>query len=70
MTIEDELHVLECPRYAAERATLGQMPHTWTDSSIKGFFNKTEGAEWQKLAHFLVFCRRTKMDILGDGVDQ
>ena len=65
MTVEDELHLLECPRYAEARITLGMLPHTWSDSRIKAFFNKTEASDWLRLAYFLVSCRRTTKDILA-----
>lgn len=68
-TVEDELHVLECPLYADARTALGQLPHTWSDASIKAFYNKTSGSDWRSLAYFLASCRRTKMNILGLGMD-
>ena len=56
MTIEDELHLLECPRYAAARTDLGLLPHTWSDSRgftrIKACFNKTEGPDWRRLTYY------------------
>ena len=68
-TVEDELHLLECPSYADARTALGQLPNTWTDSSIKAYFNKTTGPDWLRLAYFLESCRRTKMHVLSLGMD-
>jgi hypothetical protein len=69
-TVEDELHLLECPSYADARTALGQLPNTWTDSSIKAYFNKTTGPDWLRLAYFVESCRRTKLHVLSLGMDR
>ena len=62
-SIEDELHVLECPLYAPTRTSiLGTLPPLQSDTCIKAYFNKTAGQDWLKFAAFLAFCKRCKMD--------
>ena len=65
-TIEDELHLFECPMYSDARTSmLGTVPALQSDTTIKAFFNKTEGQDWLKLAAFLACCRRIKSLAVG-----
>ena len=61
--IEDEAHVLQCPRYADLRARYGvptiAIP---TDTCIKATFTHTTENHWNKLAEFLVQCRLRRVD--------
>ena len=60
-TIEDELHLFECPLYTDARTSmLGTLPALSSDTTIKAFFNKDNGQDWLNFAAFLVCCRRTK----------
>ena len=60
--VEDELHVLECPRYADVRMQLGVLPNVWTDAAVRKVMNRKTEEEWRKLADFLVICRDRKVE--------
>ena len=69
-SIEDELHLFECPLYSEARTVLGVgLPHALSDSTIKASFNRFEGRDWTKLAAFLVRCRQLKADAV-DNLDR
>lgn len=60
--IEDELHLLECPLYAELRGRYGvctRHGHT-TDMHINEQFNRQNARDWNRLAEFLVQCKRLK----------
>ena len=60
-SIEDELHLFECPSYLEARVALGaELPHALSDNTIKALFNWSAGRDWTKLAAFLVRCRQLK----------
>jgi hypothetical protein len=62
--VEDELHLLECPLYAALRTRFA-IP-TWdesmTDIGINNCFTKQNETDWNRLAEFLVQCKRLRCD--------
>jgi hypothetical protein len=58
--VEDEMHVLECPRLAGARLRWGidEQPHNaLTDGGMRAIFNPKDQGGWVKVAKFLVDCR-------------
>lgn len=65
---EDEAHLLECPHYMELRARLlpevgpaGWDPNEVTDTAVRRVFAPQTAEGWNKLAEFLLQCRRLKM---------
>jgi hypothetical protein len=59
-TVEDEMHVLECPRLADIRLTWGiqEQPYNLlTDGGMRAVFNPKDQDGWAQVANFLAQCR-------------
>ena len=61
--VEDEAHLLECPRVAGlrDRFAVPTWHNGMTDISINNCFNKMDASGWNKLAEFLVQCKGMSM---------
>ena len=61
--IEDEAHVLQCPKYADLRLRY-RVPTIAapTDASVKTAFTRTTEHDWNTLAEFLLHCRLRRTD--------
>ena len=61
-TVEDELHLLECPLYADLRARFDvpTRDESMNDDRIKDCFTKQNEMDWNRLAKFLVECKRLR----------
>ena len=59
---EDELHLLECPRYAElrNRYNICTWHERMTDMHINEQFNMQDARDWNRLAEFLVRCKQLK----------
>jgi Reverse transcriptase (RNA-dependent DNA polymerase) len=60
--VEDEMHVLECPRLAEARLRWGlegQALNSLTDGGMRLIFNPKDQGGWAKVANFLKECRAT-----------
>ena len=62
--VEDEAHVLQCPRYLDLRQRY-RVPTIAapTDASIKAAFSHTTAHDWNTFAEFLVHCRLRRTDV-------
>jgi hypothetical protein len=61
--IEDELHLLECPLYLDLRARFSVPTYYegMTDIGISSCFTKQNEQDWNRLAEFLVQCKRLRL---------
>ena len=62
--IEDELHLLECPMYSdlRTRFAVPTCDGDMTDVRIKNCFTKEDEQDWNRLAEFLVQCKKRRCD--------
>lgn len=62
--VEDEMHLLECPRWASQRDTCGLSTHAHgsaSDLDMRDAFNPTDRDAWRQLGNFLVHCKYETM---------